>query len=156
MTQESVLRLFDYDLWANKRVLSIIENKGLTASSTPITRLFSHIIAAQEIWIRRILGESLQGLTPWPEIQPTEWQTRLDSVNSRWKTTAGDPQHTMHRVITYQNSRGDAFSSVFSDIATHVIIHGQHHRAQIALHLRERGITPPGTDYIFYTRSLDP
>ncbi|MFB3133724.1 MAG: DinB family protein [Rhodothermales bacterium] len=42
------------------------------------------------------------------------------------------------------------------EILLHVIIHGQHHRAQIATCLRQHGHTPPPTDCIIFTRDTAP
>ena len=58
----------------------------------------------------------------------------------------------LNEKVDYSNSKGVVFSNDVVDILQHLIIHGQHHRAQIALLLRQNGIEPPTTDYIFYIR----
>jgi uncharacterized damage-inducible protein DinB len=57
------------------------------------------------------------------------------------------------KIISYKNSRGDAFENRLSDILAHVINHGTHHRAQIGQQLKSGGLENlPITDYIFYIR----
>lgn len=54
------------------------------------------------------------------------------------------------KTITHQNSKGEEFKNIAGDILTHLVIHGQHQRAQIARVFRQAGKNPPGTDYIFF------
>jgi uncharacterized damage-inducible protein DinB len=54
--------------------------------------------------------------------------------------------------IAYKNTRGESFENSVRDILFHINNHSTHHRAQIAARIREAGITPPTSDYIFYRR----
>ena len=54
--------------------------------------------------------------------------------------------------IHYQNSKGADYYNSAWEIINHLIIHGQHHRAQISLFLRNCDINPPAIDYIHYAR----
>lgn len=112
-------------------------------------RHLSHVIHAQEIWLDRINGEK-------PVVQ--QWDT-MPAKDIRLKAE----QHTQEflkivsasdtsRIIHYTNSRGETFTNSVEEIIQHVIIHGQHHRAQISLLLRQMDIAPPPTDLIFYLR----
>jgi len=47
---------------------------------------------------------------------------------------------------------GEPFESTLGDILTHLPIHGQHHRGQIAAHLRASGSVPPVIDFIHAAR----
>ncbi|MEX0845990.1 MAG: DinB family protein, partial [Balneolaceae bacterium] len=58
-------------------------------------------------------------------------------------------------IIEYSNSKGVTFRNSVEEILMHIVIHGQHHRAQIAKLLRKTGITPPVTDFIFFLRTVD-
>jgi uncharacterized damage-inducible protein DinB len=57
-------------------------------------------------------------------------------------------------VITYSNSRGEAFDTSVHDILIQVFNHGTYHRAQVARDLRQQLLTPVNTDYITYVRAL--
>jgi uncharacterized damage-inducible protein DinB len=54
--------------------------------------------------------------------------------------------------VAYRTSRGEPFTTRLEDILAHVVLHGAHHRGQIALRVREAGGDPAGTDYITYVR----
>ncbi|MDB5136432.1 MAG: hypothetical protein JWP37_3035 [Mucilaginibacter sp.] len=56
--------------------------------------------------------------------------------------------------VSFKNSKGDSFNEKLSDILTHLINHGTHHRAQIGEQLKLAGSDLPGTDYILYIRTL--
>ena len=81
MNKTPLHRLFAYDLWANNRVLGALDVLAPLNASDPLAKLISHIIAAQEIWLARIQGQALSGLTAWPEIDPETWPERLRTLN---------------------------------------------------------------------------
>jgi uncharacterized damage-inducible protein DinB len=61
---------------------------------------------------------------------------------------------SLERNVLYSNSKGEEFSTELEHLLFHVIIHGQHHRAQISKIIRDSGGIPLPTDYIFYIREL--
>ena len=153
MTKDHLRRLFAYDLWANNRVLQALEAASPLEPASPIARLFSHIIAAQQIWLVRVRGEALSGgVIVWPEIEPMLWPGMVQSTHAEWLGQLDAWQAELDAPVSYHNTKGQTFETPLHEIVTHVIIHGQHHRAQIALHLREHGLTPPPTDFAFFTR----
>ena len=153
MTKDYLRRLFEYDLWANNRVLQALEAAAPLEASSPIARLFSHIIAAQQIWLVRVQGEALSGgVIVWPEMEPALWPGMVQSTHAAWLDQLDVWQADLDASVSYHNTKGQAFETPLHEIVTHVVIHGQHHRAQIALHLRERGHVPPATDFAFFTR----
>lgn len=156
MTKEQAQRLFAYDRWANERMLQAFEAVAPLDGSSLIARLFSHILAAQQMWLRRVQGSDLTGLTPWPDPEPEAWPRLLQTVQAAWLEQVETREATWETPITYQNTRGRSFETPLHEIVTHIIIHGQHHRAQIAIHLRNQGLTPPHTDFIFFTRDTAP
>ena len=64
------------------------------------------------------------------------------------------PTAGLTEVITYSNSRGEAFETSVHDILIQVFNHGTYHRAQVARDLRQHLLTPVNTDYITYVRAL--
>ena len=55
-------------------------------------------------------------------------------------------------MISYRTSQGVRQQNNLPEMVTHVSLHGQHHRGQIAQLYRSQGIDPPITDYIVFTR----
>lgn len=58
----------------------------------------------------------------------------------------------MDDLIFYKNSKGNQFNNSIQQILFHVVNHFTHHRGQIISDLRQNGIDPIITDYIFYKR----
>jgi uncharacterized damage-inducible protein DinB len=54
--------------------------------------------------------------------------------------------------VHYRNSAGNEFDNTVRDILTHVALHGQYHRGQIARAMRAAGREPVYTDYIGFIR----
>lgn len=148
-------QLLAYDHWGNLRVLDALKNlPDVHAESIP-ARLFSHIITAEEIWLARVLDRPYQGALFWPTLDPTSWLDRAATIHDQWYTFVGSPTTDLDAMYAYYNSKGEACETPLRDIVTHLIIHGQHHRAQIAVHLRAMGQVPPATDYIYFTRDAE-
>lgn len=152
MTKKQLHRLFAYDRWANNRVLEALAVVGPLTAGHPLAKLLSHIIAAQEVWLARIQNQPLSGLTPWPDIDPETWPDRFAALQDTWEHLLDTGERGFDDLITYRDTKGHSFETMLHEILLHVIIHGQHHRAQIASGLRQLGHTPPPTDFIFFTR----
>jgi len=58
----------------------------------------------------------------------------------------------LSQMISYKNSRGEAWTSAVQDVLTHVLMHSAYHRGQIASHMRVSGQTPAYTDFIHAVR----
>ena len=115
---------------------------------TPVVELYSHIVLAQTIWLKRIFGGDTT--FPW-DTMPIEQAKQLDLDNSVLVDRVlgvGD----LETSLSYQNTKGMTFENTIRDILFHIINHTTHHRAQIMTHLRQAGIEPLATDYIFYVR----
>lgn len=145
-------RLFKYDDWANQMVLSRLEEHKGFEYAEKSGKLMSHLVASQELWYRRIKGLKITSFEIWPDYSPEEQQEKSKVMHSKWMTLIGEYENDLDVIISYKNSSGTNYETMLSDLLHHLVIHGQHHRAQIAVWLRESGIKPPSTDFIFYTR----
>ena len=139
----------DYDLWANQQVCKQL--KAITDSDLlyETTRQLNHLLKAQVVWYNRVQGIQ-ENVEIWGEFTLEECKSLLNDSGAMLEGIAAKINET----ITYQNSAGESFTNAVADIFEHVIIHGQHHRAQIFMLLSKAGIQPPSTDYIFYLRTL--
>lgn len=143
------LRLFDYNLWANQKFVKVLEQEVFVNSK--ILTLLSHIANAQKIWLDRVNGSTDQ--TPvWETHHLSEATDLLLRGSEDWLLMIKD-RNDFGEMITYRNSKGVLYASSVSDIFTHVANHGTHHRGQIATLLRAEEITPPASDFIFFTRT---
>lgn len=148
-------KLFAYDRWGCHTVLEVLSAEKAFALRDEATATFAHIVASQEQWYSRITSDHGKKIELWPDGNLIQSQEQLQAVSEKWPELIDTNQQQLDRYIVYQNSKGDTFRTKLSDILHHVIIHGQHHRAQIATLLRRSDIAPPPTDYIFYLRQQE-
>jgi len=149
---ERLLKLFSYDNWANEQVLLSLQDNLDFEESDKALGYFAHIAASQEHWYSRIKNQS-SNVTIWPDYDLPEAFKILKNYSQKWNNLIEANKGNLDRIISYKNSKGTPYETMLSDILHHLIIHGQHHRAQIAKLLRNAKITPPATDFIFFTRS---
>lgn len=141
-------KLFSYDAWANREVLSALENNQ--HSSERARKVFFHILSAERLWLQR-LEEKPQTLPVWPELTFEQCEREIADLAADWSSRlAGHAD--LSRTVHYKNSRGEPWSSREDDIMLHVVTHSAYHRGQIAADMRAAGITPAYTDYIHGVR----
>ena len=110
--------------------------------------LFCHSINAQQIWNARITAEKefgvlqLHSLDECKQIDHENYKNVLKILNER----------ALDEIVIYRNSKGAEFKNSIQQILFHVANHFSHHKGQIISDLRQSGITPIITDYIFYKR----
>ena len=139
--------MFKYHSHFNQMIIQqMIENENLlTDRSIP---LLFHTLNALQIWNARILQNS---------------QLNLNEIFSLEKCTVFEAQNhsdTLHiikfcdldEIVNYSNSKGDNFSNTVQEILFHAANHFTHHRGQLVSDLRQVGVVPIATDYIFYKR----
>jgi len=140
-------QLFEHEYWANLKVL-----ETLICTNEPPQRaieIFSHTIAAQRIWLDRMKGDKTE-LKVW-ELFDREIMLELLEINYDDISKLLDNQD-INQLISYQNSKGEHFTSTMSQILTHLTLHAAYHRGQVVLLLKNHVDSLPTTDYIFYVR----
>jgi len=148
---DDVASLLRYTRWAHDRVLDALQ----AADERPAraVTLFGHLLRAQDVWYGRVEDTEHADLDLWRETSLPECADRLEASTRRWAAVRrAHVPDDLDQTITYTNSKGTPFETPLRDIIYHVVNHGTHHRAQIALLLREADIAPPATDYIYYLR----
>lgn len=145
-------RYFAFDAWGNRLQLSFLKKHPDFSHRTDAVTLFSHLHAAQQVWHTRITGEDSSRLEIWPELSLAQNEKLMAENEKRWHELleAGNPD--LEQVISYQNSKGIPYENTLEELLTHLIIHGQHHRAQINTLISRSGLNAPAIDYIYYCR----
>ena len=145
--------LFEYDFWANKRVIDVITKDNRIDTKSEL--LFSHILNSQQIWYSRIMG-NVMGQSPWDIIPCQQFSEIAQLINEHWKALLKEKDaKSLRKIINYKNTSGEKFSNTLEEILTHIINHSTYHRAQISAHLKSSGKNPPITDYIAFARKSD-
>ncbi len=146
------LQLFNYDLWASKTLLDKFE---LQYPVNPrINELMSHLCSTQRIWLDRCTG--VQETVPrFMDRLPGQIRSDTEMNHHAWKDFINNLQPAdFERRVSYVNFRGDHLEDNITDILTHVVNHGTHHRGSVVMLMKEEGYTLPALDYIFYKRQL--
>ena len=145
--KEKLIDLFEYTRHFNMEMIKVIsENRALVDDKT--VSFINHTLNAQQIWNARILGEEtfeVWQINPFESLVELNQKNFLKSIdiinNLDWDTK-----------IEYQNSKGTKFENTVFEMLFHAVNHSTYHRGQINTLLKQNGITPVLTDYIFYKR----
>jgi uncharacterized damage-inducible protein DinB len=145
-----LMRLFEYDAWANREVLS-----GLRVQGEPQPRplkLMGHVLSSQRLWMAR-LEQQPYTLPVWPDLSIEECEKQARELTDVWKTyLAASTESGLAHAIDYKNTLGESWSSRKDDILMHLITHSAYHRGQAAAAMRAAGCTPAYTDFIHSIR----
>lgn len=146
--------LFRYDDWASAQLIGTLREASLSdAVYGRILDLLSHLLRTRLLWLGRVEASPDAGLPFWQRDTLDACAARAKAGTAAWlRHLASCTDADLTRTATYTNSKGITYTSTLREVITHVVNHGTHHRAQIALLLRDNGVAPPLTDYIFYTR----
>jgi uncharacterized damage-inducible protein DinB len=162
MYKSDILTLYDYNYWANARVL------GASAKVTPeqfvaparvshgsLRGTLAHILGTEIVWrLRCQEGISLAAV-------PTESEfPSLESLVQRWRDEekamraflASLKDEDVARVVHYTNTKGVPFENILWKILVHVVNHGTQFRAEAGVVLTEYGQSPGDMDLILFLR----
>jgi uncharacterized damage-inducible protein DinB len=118
--------------------------------------LFAHLLAAEHVWLARL--RTREATVPvWPQLTLTECERLADENAAGYATFVGSRgENDLASLIRYRNTKGEEFTTSAIDILTHVVIHGAYHRGQIAKTLGRCGVQAVNTDYITFSRVVEP
>jgi uncharacterized damage-inducible protein DinB len=167
MNVHDLLTLFDYNRWANERLLKAAEQlsaeeftRTLGGAYDSVRTTFLHIIEVELDWFARCDGDM-----GWAELNPDNFPT-LESIKEEWKRVEQFTQGSLSRLTEADLSRSVPYfvknskprAQSVAEILQHAANHSSHHRGQIALMLRMMGHVPGNVDVLFYyhERHSDP
>jgi uncharacterized damage-inducible protein DinB len=159
MQLDAIRELYNYNHWANQRVISSVTPLTLETFTRTMGNSFSsvrdtlaHIVAAEWIWLERWLGRSPKAL-----LSASDFPT-VQALQQRWATVRHDQNQyiqtlvpsRLHEEVSYINSRGERYAYALWRQMVHVINHSSYHRGQITTLLRQIGSEPVSTDLLVY------
>lgn len=140
--------ILDYNFHCNKKIIAQCLELKEVPPRTMV--LFSHILNAHHIWNARILqNKSVYGV--WQDHAIETW-TDIHYENQRSSFEILSNTDNFEKRIDYENSEGRLFTNTVQEMIFHIINHSTNHRGQIAVDLRNHGITPIALDYVHYKR----
>lgn len=151
--KQYLIDTFRFNDWANKLTLEAMQKMPDTKESL---NLMSHIIRAQDKWMRRIENDPAETEIKWFDApyKSEELTRRWNESLSEWVGfLSGIEEDDLNRQIRFapMPDEPDGVNSL-RDVVLQLNYHSILHRAQICLRLHEQGIEPPHVDYIYYVQ----
>ncbi|MEM7103374.1 MAG: DinB family protein [Bacteroidota bacterium] len=139
--------LHNYHHILNQKVINLfIKNRENISEKS--TNWLCHSLNAHQIWNARIMQEQPMGVF---QVHTLEKCLDIDKTNFRNSQHILD-NYALDAVIGFHDSKGNPYENILKDILFHITNHFTHHRAQIMSDLRNNGIKPLRTDFIYYKR----
>ena len=159
MNKQDILTLYQYNQWANKKILDAARNvtpeQFLEEAFFPhggLRSTLTHILFAEWIWRNR-----WEGTSPIVRFKPEEFPT-LESLLLRWqeeenklmKFVEGLSDEQLAVPFQYRNTKGVPKENILWHAMAHVVNHGTQHRSEAAAMLTAFGCSPGDLDMIYF------
>lgn len=160
MTEESpfkdtLVRLVRHARWSDARTLASLQ--GLAPASGNAVHLFAHVVTTEQLYLARMREEDPFPQEFWPPLTLDEAAQVAREVGELLVAFVAERnERALRRRVRYRNSQGTYFDTPLDQMLTHLALHGEHHRGQIARIVRETGGEPAVTDLITFVRENDP
>lgn len=161
MNIEDFRLLYDYNAWANHRVIETCAvltpeqfTRDLGSSFRSVRDTLAHIYGGEWVWLERWHGRTPPGL-PSAETLPD-----LETARQRFQEidrnlvdyVASLTADDLHRVVQMKTTAGVPHAMPLWQMLQHMANHSTYHRGQVATLLRQMGAKPIGTDLISFYR----
>jgi len=159
MNKHDVEYLYEYNRWANFRVLDAVSKltpeqfaRDLQSSHRSVRDTLTHILAAEWIWLERWKEESPNAL-----LDPADFPT-VESVRRRLSEVANEcaefidglTDQSLGEAITYTNTKGEQWTYSLGHMLQHVMNHSTYHRGQVVTMLRQLGAEVNPVDLLVF------
>jgi uncharacterized damage-inducible protein DinB len=163
MTKDDIQLLYEYDRWANNRVLRAVSElsgeqftRDLGCSFRSVRDTLVHIIGGEWIWLEyweepplsAALVEDLRGRRDGL-FRPDAF-SNVAAVQSKWMEVEKAQAEFVNRVTNESLGKVLPFRTTQASLAhlmQHMANHSTYHRGQIALMMRQLGANPVATDF---------
>jgi uncharacterized damage-inducible protein DinB len=154
---ELIRALYDYNEWANNRLLKTASelsadefSRTQGASWGSIEANLAHVAGAQVVWLSR--WHTGANRTPLADIHAI---TSIDNIRGLFddshsalrEFTASLSEQRLDSMLAYADSRGNQDERVLWQLMVHVANHGTYHRGEVAMALTALGHSPGDLDY---------
>ncbi|MEP6960771.1 MAG: DinB family protein [Acidobacteriota bacterium] len=117
-----------------------------------IAGTLSHIHFADRIWYSRLVDPAEP---VYKEVDFADLQTLWPAIQQKWETWSHSiTDADLDRIVPYHSMDNQAHIAKASHIVLHVVNHATLHRGQVVGMIRQLGIRPPATDFMFYLREI--
>lgn len=155
---DAIRTIYDYNAWANRRILDTAERLKLQQFIAPngggesIREILVHTASAQWTWLGRWQGAPPRqrwsaGDFPYVATLRTRWGEVEEATETY---IDGLEEADLRQVITYVNYQGETWSYPLWQALLHQVNHATQHRSEAALLLTRYGCSPGDLDLLIY------
>jgi len=159
VTSEAIRTLYQYNTWANTRILDTAAHLGPEqlvapggASFDSVRDTLVHTMEAQWLWLERWNGRSPKAMRPAREFG------ELGSIRARWAVidadthafVAGLDEARLGTVVEYTNTEGARWAYPLWQQMLHQVNHATQHRSEAAVMLTQFGHSPGWLDFLYF------
>ncbi len=151
-----------YNLWANNRLIEVINNltdeqvdRDITSSYPSIRKTVLHLWDVENIWWQRM---KLVEVQVWQSDHFSgslmELNNNLLAQSKQWKEWIDiATEAALEHEFIYKNSKKDQFKQPVHEMVMHLFNHQSYHRGQLVTMLRQVDVKNiPNTDLISFLR----
>jgi uncharacterized damage-inducible protein DinB len=165
MRAVEIQELFDYNAWANDRVLDAAATLNTEQLTAPAPASFGsqrgtlvHLLSAEWTWRMRcsagISPDALLDEASFPTFATLQARFELETAQLR-RFVAGLDDATLDRRVRYTNTRGMPFETPLWQVLLHVVNHGTQFRSEAGVVLTTFCASPGDLDLIGFLREKD-
>lgn len=148
-TIEHLRELFEYNDWANRRLIMALKENYSEKSH----KILAHLLVTENEYYERLFGKDSFGFDFWQNLSLEECGNLAREISDRFEKLLRRFEEEGLAIKTqYRTSEGVWHENNYREMLTHVLFHSSIHRGNIMLKLREEGFAPPAIDYIIYLR----
>jgi uncharacterized damage-inducible protein DinB len=161
MTPQEMIVLYEFNAWANRRMLGAVAAvrpeeflRPLGSSFGSLRDTTAHIYGAEWIWLERFQGRSPASLPDAAEFQDVaSLREKWTELEARLHKFVGSlTQEDLNRALEYKTLKFGVYSNPLWQSMQHVVNHGTYHRGQVTTLLRQLGAQTVLTDLMHYYR----
>ena len=161
MTPDEIRLLYEYNAWANHRLLEACApltpeqfTRDLKSSFPSVRDTLAHIMGGEWIWYERFHGRFPSALPPAAQFPAlAELRAHWSSVESNLLqfVNALTPAD-LALVHEFRTFKGDLYQNPLWQALQHLVNHGTYHRGQVVAFLRQLGAEGVALDLIRFYR----
>jgi uncharacterized damage-inducible protein DinB len=162
MTKHAIVLLYDYNYWANTRVLDAATRVSPERFSAPaglshgsLRGTLAHILGTEVIWrLRWQEGLSVTALPaedefPTLEVIRTRWAAEERAMREYLATVSDE---ALSQKMQYKTTKGVPRENVLWHVLVHVVNHGTQFRSEAGVILTQYGQSPGDVDLLAFLR----
>ncbi len=162
MDKPDILTLYDYNYWANARVLNAAARLAPEQFTAPaglshgsLRGTLAHILGAEMVWrLRCAEGISLSALPseqdfPTVEVLRARWQNEEHKMRAYLNSLSDE---ALNQPVQYKTTKGVPFQNVLWNLLVHLVNHGTQFRAEAGVALTAYGQSPGDLDLLLFFR----